>query len=212
MPTESSLTFDEQSHIYRINGVEIPSVTQILKNAGIIDSTFYTEESRLRGTAVHLATQYLDEGNLDWSSLDETLIPYVQAYKKFKDESGFSPDLIEERIYRKATHDRPICLDYAGTLDRAGTFVILDHDSDYGIVDIKTGSVPEWAGIQLAAYALGLLPKTPRRFALLLKKNGKYKLQEFKDSSDYTAFYGACHSMLGSRLINEWRERNGKAA
>lgn len=213
---DDKFSFDEATHTYYYDGFEVPSVTQIMKNAGIIDDRFYNEEARIRGSAVHLATQYLDEGDLDWDSLDDLIVPYVKAYQKFKLDSGFVPEFIEKRIYHKAKPGMAVCIDYAGTLDRAGIFADflpqkrcdLIRDK-YAVIDLKTGSIPEWAGIQLAAYALGLLPKMPRRFALLLKKDGKYKLQEFKKSSDYGAFYGACHMMVGSKLIKGWRDKHG---
>jgi len=235
--------FEESTHTYRLggpNGVVVPSVTQIMKAAGIIDDSFYNDTGRFRGSAVHRATQLLDEsdlspdeGSLDWESLDPELLPYVQAYGKFKLESGFIPEEIEKAVFYQSKlssyYNKPITgrrltlqglwtepalpIDFAGTLDRAGTFPKLGASKGrYAVLDIKTGSIPSWAGIQLAAYAM-LLPSEvpPRRFALLLKKNGKYKLQEFRDEEDYVAFYGACHIVEGKRLINEWRTKNGKS-
>ena len=58
------IQFDEAAHVYTVAGVERPSVTQILKDAGLIDTTWYTDEARQRGRAVHLAAQFLDEDDL----------------------------------------------------------------------------------------------------------------------------------------------------
>lgn len=213
------LTFDEETHTYRLDGRVIPSVTQILKSAGVIDDSFYNEEGRVRGTAVHLATQYLDEGDLEWESLDPEIIPYVKAYQKFKEESGFIPELIEKKVFKRADSSRASVIDYAGTLDRAGKFSpdFMPQSrqdffsSDYCLIDLKTGAAPQWAGAQLAGYAITLLPQMVRRFVLLLKKNGKYKLQEFKNPDDYSVFYGACHVVQGKELIQKyWRTKNGK--
>lgn len=217
---EKTLLFDEQTHTYLLDGHEIPSVTQIMKVAGIIDGSFYNDVGRLRGSAVHLATQYLDEGELnpengalDWASLDAEITPYVHAYVRFKQESGFVPEMIEKRVLHTRDVGKPPCIAYAGTLDRTGHFPCTGSPSgSYAILDIKTGSIPKWAGIQLAAYAHALPPEIPiRRFALQLKNTGKYKLQEFKDTDDYMAFYGACHIVQGQRLINQWRVKNGKS-
>jgi len=46
-------------------------------------------------------------------SLDVSIVPYVQAYQKFKDEKGFVPKLIEHYFLNKDYK-------YAGTLDRTG--------------------------------------------------------------------------------------------
>ena len=88
-------TFDPITHTFRINGVPVPSVTQALKAADIIDDRFYTDEARERGIAVHAACHYLDEECLDWETVAPEIVPYVEAYQRFKDESGSVPALIE---------------------------------------------------------------------------------------------------------------------
>ena len=55
------LSFDPITHQYRLDGERVPSVTQVLSVCGLIDDTWYTEESRQRGQAIHLATKLLDE-------------------------------------------------------------------------------------------------------------------------------------------------------
>ena len=45
------VTFDKETHIYKIDGVVVPSNTQILSETGLVDSSWYTQEGADRGTA-----------------------------------------------------------------------------------------------------------------------------------------------------------------
>lgn len=111
------LIFDEASHTYTLSGfgVALPSVTGILKAEGFIDGRFYDEYSRDRGSLVHLATHYDDMGELDEVSLDPVIVPYVEAWRKFKRESGFVVEESEIPMV-SLTHG------YAGKPDTIGHF------------------------------------------------------------------------------------------
>lgn len=172
------LTFDEQAHVYKWNDQVVPSVTQILKHRGFIDDRWFTEESRQRGTSVHVACHYLDEEDLDWETVDPKIIPYIDAYKKFKEDTGFIPIKIEEMLFNKH------CF-YAGTLDRVGLITIPKQKEV--LIDFKTGSVESWVGLQLAGYNLCLKQRLPR-YALQLKNDGTYRLRHFDDPSDHDMF------------------------
>jgi hypothetical protein len=105
--------FQEEGHLYE--GGRLPSTTGILKAEGFIDARFYTEESRTRGTYVHLATHYDDSGELDEGTVDPDIMPYLEAWRKFKAESGFIVERSEVPMKSSLYH-------YAGTIDRIGTF------------------------------------------------------------------------------------------
>ena len=68
-----SLRFDPDSHLYRVDGIIVPSVTQVLEDVGIVDYSRLpgsTREMALRrGSAVHAACHYDDEGDLDETQL-----------------------------------------------------------------------------------------------------------------------------------------------
>lgn len=184
--------FDAETHKYFIQDVCVPSVTQVLKECGIIDDRFYTEEARERGKAVHLATQLLDEDDLDWDSLDPSLEGYVRAYERFKTESGFVPVLIEERVYN------PVSM-YAGTLDRTGYFSNIKNKT---LIDIKSGAPEPWAAIQTAAYEHCLLQRFSRH-ALQLKPDGTYRLSpQYRDPNDIKLF-------LSALSIVHWKRNHG---
>ncbi len=87
--TTCNIELDEDHHVYNVGGVIRPSVTQVLKDAGLIDTHWYTEEARLRGKAVHAACQFFDEDDLDWESVLPPYQGYIQGWARFKQESGF---------------------------------------------------------------------------------------------------------------------------
>jgi hypothetical protein len=115
---DAPVEFIEEGHIYTDApvdgiGVRYESVTTILKAEGLIDTRFYDDWSRDRGSMIHLATAYDDRNELDEENLDPVIRPYLEAWQKFRRESGFIPEKIEvpgmSTVYR-----------YAGTPDRIG--------------------------------------------------------------------------------------------
>jgi hypothetical protein len=115
---DAPVEFISDGHIYTdapVDGVGrlYPSVTTILKAEGFIDTRFYDDWSRDRGSMIHLATAYDDAGELDEESLDPVILPYLVAWRKFRKESGFGLGLIEPPMMSTAYK-------YAGTPDRIG--------------------------------------------------------------------------------------------
>ncbi len=179
------LTFDPVHHDYRVgrDGRLVPSVTQVLDRAGLgVRLDLPTMQAAMsRGRAVHLATQFLDEGRLDRESVDSSWAGYLAAYEKFKSEANPTILLIEQPFH----HDE---LGYAGTIDRVVAF---PHNTA-GPLDIKTGSVPKTTAAQLAGYGMGLESALGHedfkpikeamegyaraRWSLLLRANGTYCL------------------------------------
>lgn len=141
--TQLALTFDESEHAYALDGVRIPSVTQIL--------SFQQDLSRipawtsLRGTAFHLATEYDDAGDLDESSVDPLVRPHLDAYRKWKAATRPSFGGTELRVWGEIDG-----LKFAGTIDRVIRF---DFGRDVHLADLKSGQPRKEHGAQLAAYA-----------------------------------------------------------
>lgn len=170
--TAGTLTFDAATHTYYLDGAILPGVTSVLKNARLIDYSFIQQDvlqrAAHRGTAVHLALQYLDEGTLDRASIDPELSGYLDAYERFLEESRFQPAHIEHRVFHGVYR-------YAGTLDRTGLL-----NDTLTILDFKTGLVLPGHALQLAAYANCLvMPRRFRRIALQLNGDGSYRVHEF---------------------------------
>jgi hypothetical protein len=201
---DAVLQFDARDHRYLLGGRVLPSVTQVLKGAGMIDYSMIPQDAlqvaARRGTAVHRALQYLDDGELDEASVAPELAGYIEAAKRFYTESGFEVAHNEYRDYH------PTYL-YAGTMDRTGTF----PDSSLAVVDWKTGLVVPGHGLQLAAYANLLKhPRRYRRIAVKLNDDGTYRIHEYPQSTferDWAIF------LAGLACFN-WQVVNntGKAA
>jgi hypothetical protein len=197
-----TLLFDAETHTYRLDGTEIPSVTEIIRSAGLIDTAWYTDEGRLRGDVVHLACELHDQNKLNgWKDeqADNQIGGYLSAWKQFRARMNFMPNLIEERRYSPT-------LRYAGTIDRAGRIGGDGSPIDMKVViDIKTGDPQPADAVQLAAYAnlLGS-PMVYERVGVYLHEDGTYKLKQYRRQdfpSDFAAF-------LGSLSVYNYKKRH----
>lgn len=168
----NDLTFDEPTHTYRYRGKVVPSVTQVLESEGISDFSGVPAETlmlaKARGTAVHKATEYLDQGRLDWSSVDPSLLGYLEAWEKFKIECHVQIHEVERQVYHRTG--------YAGTIDRTGIV-----NGKYGLLDIKSGEPTRAAPVQTAAYQLAHpeFDKFKLRAAIQLRPDGRYKMHVY---------------------------------
>lgn len=211
------LTFEPITHSYFWNGARVPSVTQILEDCAIIDYSFLppgTREMALRrGSEVHEATHFDDEGDLDegWMQENQGHAPYVEAWRLFRAQTGFIPDMIEHRAYQER-------YGFAGTLDRSGTFKINGQGRADAIVDLKCGDAPGWARLQTAAYCSFF--DSPRRFVRLvveLHKDGSYRLFRYEGKDWQQDFNGFLAALTVYRLKREfnsltYRQRHAKGA
>jgi hypothetical protein len=168
------LNFDRDQHIYSLGDRILPSVTEILKGAGVVNDRWWTEAGRWRGSQVHAACWYDDQDDLDESSLDPVLRGYVDAYRKFRSDTGFEPTAIETPIYSDL-------LGYAGTPDRIGRL----QGGRPCLPDIKSGASSKVTRYQTVAYVACLpSPRKYMRMELRLQHNGKYSLQVY-EPKDY---------------------------
>jgi hypothetical protein len=157
------LTFDPKLHEYRIDDQVVPSVTQILSEAGLVDGQWYTEESQLRGRTVHVMTALDDRGELDESEVTGEYQGYLSAWRGFKADTGCEIVSIEERVCNTVYR-------YAGTTDRR-----LLWNGPLYIADIKAG-VPEWwHKIQTAGYWTCDAIDAAARCTIYLKRDGTWK-------------------------------------
>ena len=183
--TATTATFSERRHLYEEAGVVAPSVTQVLQLAGLDDPSRIPIHYRTRGAAigteVHRATELWDHDDLDFDSIAGEIAGYVDAYRLFRQETGFAPLTIEDRgIAERAGLKFGYCVDRVGLLN--GELVL---------IDLKTASKREpWWGIQTAGYADATEHQGPRA-ALHLRKDGKYKLIRHDDASDFSTWRGA---------------------
>ncbi len=185
----NKLELQEEGHIYTLNGRRLISVTQAL---AILDDRWKVDPWYLeRGRLVHLATAYYDRDELDESTVDEKIRPYLDAYVKFREDTGFIPIHIEHKLFHPSYF-------YAGKLDRVGSF---GYDL---LVDLKSGTKAKVDGLQGAAYwELCRVNKIPikRVFALYLSDNGTYKLEPIEKPKLLLPVFLACLQ------IAQWKEK-----
>ena len=162
---------------------KLPRVTGVLKDTGFIDTRWFNEFYANRGSMVHKACQFHDEGTLDRDSLDEHQRGCLAAYEKFLSDTG----MIFSEIEQTRIHE---VLRYVGTPDRVGWCQAWGKT----IVDIKGGVPMKWHRYQLGAYAMLVDPISPEncsRVSVYLSPKGKYKMSRFEDNNDTAVFAAA---------------------
>lgn len=169
-------TYDPELHEYRINGVVVPSVTQIV---GLLNPNFdrditVIKQAAIRGTAVHEFCHLYDLGVAPEEQSSE-YAGYCEAYMRFVRDYRPEWEYAELPIYSEMNM-------YAGTLDRAGWI-----GKEYTVVDFKTTASFDkitklMLAAQLAGYEQGLYEKTGKvatwQIGVQLKSNGKYTIHE----------------------------------
>lgn len=110
-----NVEFNEDGHVYTYNGQHWPSITGILKDEGFIDTAFYDEWSRDKGSHVHKAIKYYLADELDEETIDPVIVPYLSAFKRFMAESGFI-------VKQSETPGVNTVHRYSGTPDLIGCF------------------------------------------------------------------------------------------
>lgn len=182
----SGLEFDAEQHHYYFDGVRIPSVTQLLAPVSFdYDSvpSGILQHAAERGTAVHLATEFYDDGDLDEDSIDPEILPYVEAWRLFRRESGFVVFRSEVRVH-SARHG------FAGTFDCLGVL-----NKQLAIVEKKTtAQLHPSTAIQVSAYMRAFNEGKPREeqakrcYSVHLRRDGTYRLDEWDSDTHWGAF------------------------
>jgi hypothetical protein len=188
-----SIDFDVDKHRYSVDGQHMPSVTQILQEAGLVDTTWFTTEGRSRGTYVALMTEAYDMGTLQNPRVHPEMRAYLDAWIAFRGAMKF--DIVERERARYQPR-----MKYCGTPDLVGTYF-----GEWAIIDIKTGGKLPHYPIQTSGYQgfwAGRIGKKPRRFCLYLKKNGTFKLQEHTNDQDDWQIFCSCVQLW------HWKKEN----
>src|SRR3990172_1656127 len=197
------IEFDAFTHTYKVDGLVVPSVTQVLS---ILEDWSQVNREVLAaagdfGTHVHIACDLDNKGILNEGELDPELLPYLNGWRRFLGESGARVITGELQVASRSHR-------YAGMLD-----ALIEWRGAICVVDIKTGAtVPRVAGPQLAAYELAyneLLAtatagkpepghRARKRFVVQLAADS-YRVHEMKNRTDWTVFQSA---------LNCWRFKN----
>lgn len=187
----SKIHFDEATHTYTLDGVELPSVTHIIRYLAVDKANNADPNmamiARERGSAVHEATVMYDYSGEIPDDFPAEYAPYLEAYVQFVRDYKPGWELIEHQMGNKT-------LGFAGTLDRFGVI-----DNEWCILDIKTSykvDIPSLSA-QLTAYHDLLLNEQferlenakIRHLGLQLMRTGKYRLYETDCEKGSDLFY-----------------------
>lgn len=212
-------TFDEETHLYKVEGHYCLSTSDIIHLAGLSDyatvPSGVLERARNRGTNLHKAIHYFEEGDLDLAALPEEIQPYLRGYMKFRVEREFEPIPPQERsiVYQHENTDQMVgcTLDLRGTA--AGKLFIVDPKTTYpNCGAAKKQTWLRWR-MQLQSYWEATLTDEefwsastdgPISKAILhLKKDASYDFIEF--SADDAMNWDACIRMAQMKLANGWK-------
>jgi hypothetical protein len=181
-------------------------VTEAIKAAGL--GPDYTgvpaeilERARVRGEAIHLAIQLHEEGDLDEASLHPDVRRGLDIYIAFKRESGYQPFAIEPEI----ASERWGCVGHPDSIGWIGTERTLLDFKAVAQLDL------DYVDLQTAGYEVLWTEKNPtepiaKRFALHLRKDGRYAFEPLK-RSDTRQIFLACLVTWHERL----RRKNGSS-
>lgn len=178
--------FDEEAHVYRVDGRIVPSVTEILSGVGLAENFMaggreidpdVLANAAERGTMVHLAIELECLGELDEDTVDDEIWPYLEAWRQFVDDTGFLPVANEFRFYEPAN-------DYCGTADMIGYL-----GDQLTVLDLKTGSIglKPWHKYQLAAYAGAIKGGSLWPHRMMLHLRPELKRKRYRDYNFSTA-------------------------
>lgn len=128
IPEFPELSFDEKGHIYRLNGLTIPSVTTLMKP---LSDDFYRtisadvlERAACRGTAIHNAIENFTEFGV--RDISGQYAGYFQSFLDWWELRKPVPLAMERKVYHKI-------LRYAGTADLicviGGRVTLVDYKS-----------------------------------------------------------------------------------
>ena len=95
-----AITFDAETHTYHAGDEEIPGVSAILRDTGRQSSfagmnPFYAQ----KGTYVHRAIELDCDGKLDETTVDEEVLPYLTAWRKFRADTDFEVAATEQIVF-----------------------------------------------------------------------------------------------------------------
>lgn len=174
-----TVEYDEETHCYIVDGIVVPSVTQILgalfnDYEGV--SAVVLERAREKGTALHEAIERYEKTG------EETECRELQNYKFLKRHYGWLNVANEIPIIYE--EDGQVL--YAGRLDQ-----IIEIDGVFGINDFKRVSAPnkDKIALQLNLYRLGYEQSYQKKISFLSftqLREDKRKFTRLPIAEEYT--------------------------
>lgn len=180
--------YEPEGHRYFLGGREVPGVTSVLKEAGVIDATFLrNREALARGSRVHSACEAIDLCRRAGLRTDATIVSdrlrpgeqgYADAYAAFVRDHAPKYSHVEVGLLHAT-------LRFGGRPDRICAYL----GGGPAILELKTGHPAPWHGVQLAAYQM-LFP-TGSRWVVYLRDDGRYAIRRMTGADDYQTFLSA---------------------
>lgn len=169
------LDYDDEKHRYSVAGTVYPSVNQIMDkvfNREYKGDPIYGEI----GTASAKAFELDLREELDEETIDSYVRPRLEAFRKWRSESKFSPLYCELPLFADGVTGR---LDMAGTIN--GESWIIDNKCVKNLNHFHTK-------VQLSGYftlmvSNGVMEK-PKLAALQLKEDGTYHFEPYEIDAD----------------------------
>lgn len=176
----ATVFYDDDLHeYYAADGERLKHATGMLEEAGKTDSTWMTEEGRVRGSAVHEMTMHYDLGAVEPDDIKSPykgyLLAYVRACEILRPMWQDIETPVRHRFYRCAC-----------TPDRRGLI-----DGLLTTVEIKSGQPCEADKIQTALQSMmlasqgGLPAEHHRRMVIYVRADGRFKVDDLVDKRDF---------------------------
>lgn len=176
---------------YQINGIDAPSVTEIINAVfpSWMPGQFYLD----RGTAIHACAAMIAQG-IDFD-YDPQIEGWVQGCRKFFVDMAPSVIEVEQRVESVPFH-------YVGRLD-----LYAEIKKKTGVVDWKSGTVPmNKLCLQLAGYAIAHKDDLRWGMGIFLNEKGTYKTTGWIDLKPWKQKFLAVRTVFGL-MQEEKKER-----
>ncbi len=185
-------TFDEENHLYKVEGQYVLSTSDIIGLCGLCDydrvPSGVLDHASWRGTQLHRAVELFEGGSLDMSSLPDEVAPYFAGYCAFAGDTNFEMESAEARlVYQHEGTDQLVgcTIDLRGRV--GGRLYVLDIKTSakqYGKAKAQTSL--RWR-LQLQSYIeataaemeeMELMP-IENKAIVQVAKDGSYAFHDF---------------------------------
>jgi len=161
-----------------------PSVTQVLKIHGFYQDMDLMPAAnsivgKARGSALHKACHWLAMGKQPpWKEPHPELDRYLVGFEKF----------LGEHAWRMHDHESEWVNDSERLIAHPDQYGILD--GKLSVLEIKTGVLPEWVGLQTAGQLIArrMSVSQMQRMAISLPGNHSYALKPLANYRDFAEF------------------------
>ena len=189
-----NFTFDERDHAYYLYGQRIESITETIREAGLMGDYFPDPYYMAKGSAIHDAIELHFLGKLDREKLCQPgmldITGYVDSALRYLDHERIEidPNEVEIKLYD------PVYL-YAGRLDNLSG-------------DWKSGAPARWHRLQVASQwnlaKVNHLDKAPNRTVYLHEDGSMATFKEYK----YLELKQNLDTFLCALNINRWKSNS----